>query len=84
MNGEGAFEFSLDELSSSAVVTDIVYTPLQTGLLADAAARGLHIVDGLGMLLQQAAPGFEKWFGQRPTVSEGLRAEILKDLGSQA
>jgi non-ribosomal peptide synthetase component F len=62
---------------ADAVVTDIVYKPLVTPLLARAAARGLKTVDGLGMLLHQAAPGFERWFGRRPEVDGDLRAAVL-------
>jgi len=68
----------LARLPDDAVVTDLVYVPLETPLLAAARARGLRAVDGLGMLLHQAAPGFERWFGRRPAVSAALRAEILK------
>ena len=67
-------------LPKTAVVTDIVYTPLQTPLLRDAAARGNQTVDGLGMLLYQAQPGFEKWFGVRPEVDDALRRFVLEDL----
>jgi shikimate dehydrogenase len=63
-------------LPETALVTDIVYAPLITPLLADARARGLRTVDGLGMLLHQAVPGFEAWFGVRPTVTPALRARI--------
>ena len=63
-------------LPETALVTDIVYAPLITPLLADAKARGLQIVDGLGMLLHQAVPGFEAWFGVRPEVTLALRARI--------
>ena len=61
-----------------ALVADIVYTPLETALLAAARARGLRCVDGLGMLLHQAAPGFEAWFGKRPEVDEDLRQAVLQ------
>jgi shikimate dehydrogenase len=61
------------------VVTDIVYTPLETPLLRDARARGCRVVDGLGMLLHQAVPGFERWFGLRPEVTEDLRARYWRD-----
>jgi shikimate dehydrogenase len=54
--------------------------PLKTPLLAAAERRGLRIVDGLGMLLHQAVPGFEKWFGRRPQVTEELRALVVADL----
>ncbi len=84
MKGEGSFDFGLDGLRSGAVVTDIVYTPLETGLLQTARGRGLTCVDGLGMLLHQAGPGFEKWFGRRPEVTESLRDHVLKDLGRTA
>ena len=63
-------------LPATAVVTDIVYIPLETPLLAAARARGLRTVDGLGMLLHQAVPGFEAWFGVRPEVTPELRALI--------
>ena len=61
-----------------ALVTDIVYTPLATPLLLAAKERGLETVDGLGMLLHQAVPGFEKWFGVRPDVNDELRDLILE------
>jgi shikimate dehydrogenase len=63
-------------LPETALVTDIVYAPLITPLLAEAKARGLQTVDGLGMLLHQAVPGFEAWFGVRPAVTPALRARI--------
>lgn len=63
-------------LPKTTLVTDIVYTPLLTPLLVEAAAQGLRTVDGLGMLLHQAVPGFEAWFGVRPTVTPALRARI--------
>jgi len=80
MKGEGEIEYPLDSLPLSALVTDIVYTPLETGLLRRAKARGHQTVDGLGMLLHQAVPGFEAWFGVRPEVTPELRTLILKDL----
>ncbi|MFV0360946.1 shikimate dehydrogenase [Tropicimonas sp.] len=67
----------LDRLSPGAVVTDVVYTPLETEFLNAAAARGGRIVDGLGMLLHQGAPGFERWFGVRPEVDDALRRAVL-------
>jgi shikimate dehydrogenase len=67
-------------LPGHALVTDLVYVPLQTPLLAAAAARGLATVDGLGMLLHQAVPGFERWFGRRPEVTPELRAMVVADL----
>ncbi|AZO57331.1 MULTISPECIES: shikimate dehydrogenase [unclassified Mesorhizobium] len=67
-------------LPDRAVVNDIVYVPLETPLLAAARARGLKTVDGLGMLLNQAVPGFERWFGVRPKVTAELRAIIVADL----
>jgi len=67
-------------LPAHAIVTDIVYVPLETPLLAAARQRGLKTVDGLGMLLHQAVPGFERWFGRRPEVTPELRAMIVADL----
>ncbi|MDX5595117.1 shikimate dehydrogenase [Pseudovibrio sp. SPO723] len=81
MAGQRPLEIELNLLPSTAVVTDIVYTPLMTDLLVAAKARGNRVVDGLGMLLHQAVPGFEKWFGKRPEVTEELREVILKDMG---
>jgi shikimate dehydrogenase len=75
-----ALEIDLAPLPAGAVVTDIVYVPLKTPLLAAAEARGLAIVDGLGMLLHQAVPGFERWFGRRPIVTPTLRAIVIADL----
>ncbi|HWT62043.1 MAG TPA: shikimate dehydrogenase [Ochrobactrum sp.] len=83
MSGHGeATEFPLDltEAQKSAVATDIVYVPLKTPFLAKAEAAGLKTVDGLGMLLHQAVPGFERWFGKRPQVTEALRRYILDDM----
>lgn len=73
-------KISWQNLEPSAIVYDIVYSPLETDLLASARARGLDVVDGLGMLLHQAAPGFEKWFGMKPEVTPELRAIIETDL----
>lgn len=81
MRGHGPLDLDLGRLPAGAVVTDIVYTPLQTTLLRDAAARGNAVVDGLGMLLYQAQPGFEQWFGVRPEVDAALRRFVLDDLG---
>jgi len=77
--GEGGSEspIRLDAAPADALVTDLVYTPLVTPFLAAARARGLATVDGLGMLLHQAAPGFEAWFGIRPEVDAALRNAVL-------
>ena len=80
MHGTRFDWLDLARLPKSTLVTDIVYTPLVTPLLADAAALGLPTVDGLGMLLHQAVPGFEAWFGVRPTVTPALRARIQATL----
>ncbi len=77
MQGKPELRIPLDALSPQAVVSDLVYSPLRTGLLEDAAARGCTTVDGLGMLLHQAAPGFERWFGVRPEVDAEARAAVL-------
>ena len=80
MSGAPPLEIALHALPRDAVVCDIVYTPLRTDLLAGAQARRLRGVDGLGMLLHQAVPGFEKWFGLRPAVTEALRSLAVADL----
>jgi shikimate dehydrogenase len=67
----------LDGLQKETVVTDLVYAPLRTNLLATAEAAGCVTVDGLGMLLHQAVPAFERWFGIRPTVDSATRAAAL-------
>lgn len=81
MTGKSPLEIDLSALPQDTLVTDIVYVPLETDLLKQAGERGNQTVDGLGMLLHQAVPGFEKWFGVRPEVDDELRALILKDLG---
>jgi shikimate dehydrogenase len=80
MTGQPALEIDLSPLPSDAIVTDIVYVPLETPLLAQAKARGLRTVDGLGMLLHQAVPGFARWFGVTPTVTPELRAVVEADI----
>ncbi|HRO13512.1 MAG TPA: shikimate dehydrogenase [Paracoccus sp. (in: a-proteobacteria)] len=77
MQGKPALSLSLDALSPDALVTDLVYAPLDTPFLLAARARGCRTVDGLGMLLHQAAPGFERWFGVRPEIDDGLRRAVL-------
>lgn len=77
MAGKPPLHLSIDSLPRSAVVADIVYTPLLTDLLERAEAHGCRIVDGLGMLLHQAVPGFEIWFGVRPEVDSELRQAVL-------
>ncbi|WP_025657936.1 shikimate dehydrogenase [Rhizobium sp. IBUN] len=80
MDGEDAPEIDFSPLLSDAVVTDIVYVPLKTPFLVQAERQGFAVVDGLGMLLHQAVPGFEKWFGHRPKVDDKLRALIIEDM----
>ncbi|WP_300033043.1 shikimate dehydrogenase [uncultured Roseobacter sp.] len=77
MTGKPPLDMDLNMLNAQAVVTDLVYTPLQTGLLQQAAARGCTTVDGLGMLLHQGAPGFARWFGAEPVVDDALRRAVL-------
>ncbi|WP_150523296.1 shikimate dehydrogenase [Roseibium sediminis] len=84
MSGKDPLQIDLANLPRKALVTDIVYVPLETDLLRAARERGNPTVDGLGMLLHQAAPGFEKWFGVLPEVDDELRALVVKDLGVQA
>jgi|APFre7841882630_1041343.scaffolds.fasta_scaffold24840_2 shikimate dehydrogenase len=84
MVNEPPLVVDLGPLKATAVVCDAVYVPLETGLLTDAAARGHRVVDGLGMLLQQAGYGFRKWFGATPRVTPELRALIVADLHAGA
>jgi shikimate dehydrogenase len=77
MTGEPPLELPLDRLPLAAIVNDIVYAPLETALLAAARRRGNPTVDGLGMLLHQARPGFAAWFGVEPEVTAELRAAVL-------
>lgn len=80
MTGEAALDMSIERLPDDSVVTDLVYVPLMTPLLKAAAKRGLRIVDGLGMLLHQARPGFAAWFEREPEVTDALRRFVLEDL----
>jgi shikimate dehydrogenase len=77
MTGKPEFKVPLDALNPKALVTDLVYTPLRTAFLEQAEQAGCTVVDGLGMLLHQAAPGFERWFGTRPDVDAATRAAVL-------
>lgn len=80
MKGTHFDDLPLDRLPRDAIVTDIVYVPLVTPLLADARAQGLRTVDGLGMLLYQAVPGFDAWFGRKPDVTPELRGLVEASL----
>lgn len=84
MKGQPPLDLDLTRLPKAALVTDIVYVPLETPLLAAARRLGLATVDGLGMLLHQAVPGFERWFGARPEVTPQLRALVLADIEAKA
>ena len=77
MDGKADLPIPLQGLNKNTLVTDIVYTPLNTPLLENAAKRGCRTVDGLGMLIHQAIPGFERWFGVKPDVSEKLRELLI-------
>lgn len=78
MTGKPELRVPLDGLRKEAVVTDLVYTPLMTNFLETAHAKGCTTVDGLGMLLHQAVPGFERWFGPRPEVTNEIRRVMLR------
>ncbi len=79
MKGQDDLEIDLSTLPPDATVNDIIYNPLETKLLSQARALKLHSVDGLGMLLNQAAPGFEKWFGRYPEVTPELYRQLAKN-----
>lgn len=78
MDGSPELRVPLDGLNKNTVVTDLVYAPLKTHLLETAEQAGSTVVDGLGMLLHQAVPAFERWFGVRPTVDAATRAAVLR------
>ncbi len=78
MTGKPEMRVPLDGLRPGTVVNDLVYAPLETRFLASARAQGCRVVDGLGMLLHQAVPGFERWFGFRPDVTPAVREAMLR------
>lgn len=80
MTGNAPLEIDLSAMAAGGLCYDIVYAPLETPLLSAARQQGLTAVDGLGMLLHQAVPGFEKWFGPRPEVTAALTRLIIDDL----
>lgn len=80
MNGTEVPQLDFDAMADHAIVTDIVYAPLITPFLRMAQQQNRPIVDGFGMLLHQAVPGFDKWFGMRPEVTKELRTHILGDI----
>lgn len=77
MSGQPPLEISLENFPDDGLVYDIVYAPLQTPLLQAAAAKGCVTVTGIGMLLHQARPGFQAWFGRMPEITDDLLAEVL-------
>jgi shikimate dehydrogenase len=78
MAGQAALDFDLSRAPAGLAVADIVYAPMETGLLAAARARGLRVVPGLGMLLHQAVPGFAAWFGVRPSVDAEVFETVIR------
>jgi shikimate dehydrogenase len=80
MRGQPPLEIDIDALPAGATASDLVYAPLETQLLRAARRRGLAAVSGLGMLIHQAVPGFEAWFGERPKVTDALYALVAADL----
>jgi shikimate dehydrogenase len=84
MGSNPPLDIDLGALPKDAAVCDIVYSPLETVLLKDAAARGHKTIDGLGMLMHQAVPSFEAFFGVRPKVTQGLRDALVKVLRDRA
>ena len=79
MTGQPPLQISLKRAPKTALVNDIVYSPLMTPLLEEAQSRRMRWVDGVGMLLHQGRPGFEAWFGVAPEVDADLRAAVLAD-----
>ena len=80
LKGAGAIDIDFTDFHPDCIVSDIVYVPLETGFIREARRHGLRTVDGLGMLLHQAVPGFEKWFGVRPEVTDELYDRIAADI----
>jgi shikimate dehydrogenase len=80
LKGAGSLDMDFADFHPDAIISDIVYVPLETGLIRDARRHGLRTVDGLGMLLHQAVPGFEKWFGVRPKVTDELYDLVAADI----
>ncbi|MEE3120060.1 MAG: shikimate dehydrogenase, partial [Pseudomonadota bacterium] len=83
MQGAPALDMSLDTLAAKATVADIVYVPLETDLLACARSQGHMPVNGLGMLVHQAAHAFDLWFGHHPAFDNVLRDRLHRDLGEE-
>jgi shikimate dehydrogenase len=77
MTGKPALDISLDKLSKQTLVSDLIYVPPETPFLAAAKARGNVTINGLGMLLHQARPAFQAWFGVMPEITPELRATIM-------
>jgi shikimate dehydrogenase len=80
MTGQAPLPVDLARARATTIVADIVYVPLRTPFLAAAEARGLATIDGLGMLLHQAVPGFARWFGVTPEITPALRAMVIDDI----
>lgn len=78
MNDETAININPEAISEKALISDLVYTPLETNLLKIAKNRKIRSVDGLGMLIHQGVPGFEAWFGKTPLITEDLRELLLQ------
>lgn len=84
MDGHAVPDIDFTVMADGALVTDIVYIPLETPILAMAGRQGMRTVDGLGMLLHQAVPGFARWFGLTPVVTPELRQLIIQDMETHA
>jgi len=80
MEGQPSLLLDLHSIMEKSIVADIVYTPLETPLLKEAKSRGAYAVDGLAMLMNQAAPGFRTWFGGEAEVDDNLRSQLLVEL----
>ena len=83
MCGQPSLKLNLESVASNALVTDLVYNPIETEILKTARRNGLQTIDGLGMLLYQAELGFQNWYNVKPEVNTDLRAFILKSLNTK-
>lgn len=80
LHGKADLKFNWQAVQSEAIAVDIVYTPLETGFLADARERGCRTIDGLGMLINQARPSFEAFFGVKPDETVDIRSLLIAHL----
>ena len=77
MVGSDELQFSLSKANENTIIVDLVYNPINTPLLVEAHKKGCHVVNGIGMLLHQAIPGFNEWYGVKPTITKELLNRVM-------